>query len=191
MEMAATEHPALLVMDMQRGISERYGGDMSVLSRTAEAAAAARSAGIPVIYAIVQFRDGAPEMTPRNKIFSAARRSMTGADPAMMEIHPLVAPQPGDIVVVKKRVSAFAGSDLDIVLRAQGIDRLVMCGIATSGVVLSTLRYAADLDFGLTVLSDCCLDFDPEVHQTLIEKVFPHQADVMTSAEWRAAIAGG
>jgi nicotinamidase-related amidase len=53
--------------------------------------------------------------------------------------------------------------------------------------VLSTLRQAADLDFGLTVLADGCLDADPEVHRVLMEKVFPHQADVTTVADWIAA----
>ncbi len=101
--------------------------------------------------------------------------------------HPDVAPGPDDIVVTKRRVSAFAGSDLDVVLRAKGIDHLVLTGIATSGVVLSTLRQAADLDFTLTVLSDGCLDNDPEVHGVLMEKVFPRQAEVTTVAGWVAA----
>lgn len=98
-----------------------------------------------------------------------------------------MAPEPGDILVTKRRVSAFAGSDLDMVLRSNDIDHLVLTGIATSGVVLSTLRQAADLDFTLTVLSDGCLDNDPEVHQVLTEKVFPIQAEVTTVADWAAA----
>lgn len=95
-----------------------------------------------------------------------------------------MAPGPEDIVVTKRRVSAFAGSDLDVVLRSQGIDSLVLTGIATSGVVLSTLRQAADLDFGLTVLGDLCADGDPEVHRVLMDKVFPRQAEVMTAGQW-------
>ncbi|MCW6009271.1 cysteine hydrolase [Micromonospora sp. CPCC 205371] len=101
-----------------------------------------------------------------------------------MAIHPEVAPGPDDIVVTKRRVSGFSGSDLDVVLRAGRVEQLVLTGIATSGVVLSTLRQAADLDFGLTVLSDGCLDADPEVHRVLTEKVFPQQAEVMTVGEW-------
>ena len=99
-----------------------------------------------------------------------------------------VAPQPGDVVLIKKRVSAFSGSDLDVVLRSLGIESLVLTGIATSGVVLSTLREAADLDFILTVLSDGCLDRDAEVHRVLMEKIFPRQASVMSAAEWKAHI---
>jgi nicotinamidase-related amidase len=74
------------------------------------------------------------------------------------------------------------------VLRAGGIDSLVLTGIATSGVVLSTLRQAADLDFALTVLSDGCFDADPEVHRVLTEKVFPRQADVVTVDEWVSSV---
>jgi nicotinamidase-related amidase len=60
----------------------------------------------------------------------------------------------------------------------------VLAGIATSGVVLSTIRQAADLDYELTVLEDGCADADPEVHRVLMEKVFPRQASVITAQEW-------
>jgi nicotinamidase-related amidase len=95
------------------------------------------------------------------------------------------------VVVTKRRVSAFSGSDLDMVLRVAGIDALVLSGIATSGCVLSTLRQAADLDVSLTVLSDGCIDGDEEVHRVLCEKVFPNQADVMTIDEWIAGLPDG
>jgi nicotinamidase-related amidase len=81
-------------------------------------------------------------------------------------------------------VSAFSGSDLDVLLRGAGADTLVLSGIATSGVVLSTLRQAADLDYRITVLADACADRDPEVHRVLLEKVFPRQAVVTTADEW-------
>lgn len=99
-----------------------------------------------------------------------------------------VRPEPHEIIVVKRRVSAFTGSGLEVVLRAQAIDHLILTGIATSGVVLSTLREAADQDYRLTVLSDACLDADPEVHRVLIEKIFPRQAHVMTVSEWLDAL---
>jgi nicotinamidase-related amidase len=90
--------------------------------------------------------------------------------------------------VTKRRVSAFTGSDLEVVLRARGISHLVLAGIATSGVVLSTLRQAADLDYRLTVLTDGCLDADPDVHQILLGRVFPRQAEVTTIADWAARL---
>jgi nicotinamidase-related amidase len=105
------------------------------------------------------------------------------------QLHPSLKPLEGEVVVIKRRVSAFAGSDLDVVVRAMGVDALVLCGIATSGVVLSTTRQAADLDFELTILSDACADADPEVHRVLLEKVFPRQATVTTVNEWTQRLA--
>lgn len=95
-----------------------------------------------------------------------------------------VAPRPDDLVITKKRVSAFTGSDLEVVLRSLQINHLVLSGIATSGVVLSTLREAADKDYVITVLSDCCADRDEEVHRVLTTKIFPRQAEVITVDEW-------
>ena len=178
---------ALLVMDVQRVIVDRYP-DPDYLPRLRKAIETARANGVRVIYVTVGFRPGAPEISPRNKLFGRlAGVTLPAAAAQANEIHPDVTPGPGDILVTKRRVSAFAGSDLDMVLRANDIDHLVLTGIATSGVVLSTLRQAADLDFTLTVLSDGCLDNDPEVHRVLTEKVFPMQAEVTTVADWVAA----
>lgn len=173
---------ALLVMDVQDGIVERLG-NAELLERLPEAILAARQHGIPVIYVKVAFRPGYPEVSPRNRAFAGLSQSGALMDEAT-HVHSSVAPQDGEVIVTKKRVSAFAGSDLDVVLRAQAIDGLVLTGIATSGVVLSTLRAAADMDYELTVLSDGCADGDPEVHRVLLEKVFPRQAEVITVAEW-------
>lgn len=177
---------ALLVMDVQNGIVERYSDTSeSLLAALASATTAARSAGVPIIFVRVAFRPGSPEISWRNRTFSAIAASggMGNDDPAT-QIHPAVAPQPDDIMVTKKRVSAFAGSDLDVVLRALNVDSLVLAGIATSGVVLSTLRQAADLDYELTVLRDGCADADPEVHRVLLDKVFPRQATVIDIEAW-------
>ena len=179
---------ALLVMDVQNSIVERFA-DATVLDRAAAAVAAARGAGVPVIYVRVAFRPGYPEVSPRNKSFAALRDGGGLADDDATAIHPAVAPEPGEVVVTKRRVSAFAGSDLDVVLRAGAVEELVLCGIATSGVVLSTLRAAADLDYGITVLRDACTDSDPEVHRVLMDKVFPRQAEVVDVTDWAAALA--
>jgi nicotinamidase-related amidase len=180
---------ALLVMDVQRGIVDRFGGDPGYLARLRGAIEAARAAEIPVIYVVVGFRTGHPEASARNKMLRELGSGIgfTDDDPGA-EIHPGFAPRPADLVVTRARVSAFAGTDLDLLLRAREIDGLVLTGIATSGVVLSTLRQAADLDFNLTVLADGCLDPDAEVHRVLTEKVFPVQADVVTVDDWITSI---
>jgi nicotinamidase-related amidase len=177
---------ALLVMDIQPPMISRVSNSESLLQTLAETIAAVRKAGMPVIYAGVVFRKGFPEISPNNKSFSQAKSTNPTGLQEPIVIHPAVSPQEGDIIVTKRRVSAFTGSDLEVVLRSFKVQHLVLTGISTSGVVLSTLREAADKDYQLTVLSDGCADPDPEVHDLLLSKVFPRQADVLTAAEWVA-----
>ena len=178
---------ALLVMDVQQGIVDRFGGDEEYLPRLVTAVQAARRAGIRVIYVVVGFRAGYPEVSERNKSFAAIAGTGRFADDEGY-LPRLAAAVQAARGVTKRRVSAFTGSDLEVVLRAAGIDHLVLTGIATSGVVLSTLRQAADLDYRLTVLADGCLDADPEVHRVLTDKVYPRQADVLRIAEWTESL---
>lgn len=185
------ETTALLVMDVQQNIVGRYASPEDFLARVGKAVAAARNARVTIIYVTVSFREGRPEVSRRNKMFSTIAPTGFVTGDQSTSVHPAVVPAPGDIHVTKRRVSAFAGSDLDVVLRAGSIDTLILCGIATSGVVLSTVRQAADLDYRLVVLSDGCLDQDPEVHRVLTEKVFVRQADVKTVDQWVREVAKG
>jgi nicotinamidase-related amidase len=177
---------ALLIMDVQQGVVERFG-QPGVLDRLAEGLAAARTARVPVIFVRVAFRPGFPEVSTANRSFSALAGTAGdsfGEDNPATQIHPAVAPRADEPVVVKKRVSAFTGSDLEVLLRSMNVAELVLTGIATSGVVLSTLRDAADRDYQLTVLADACADADEEVHRVLLGKVFPRQANVITTQQW-------
>src|ERR671934_1807160 len=123
---------------------------------------------------------------PRSPMRAAG--AVLPADPALL-IHPSVQPREGEPVIAKHRTSAFSGSAFDTILRAQGIETLILMGHATSGVILSTVRLAADLDYHVIVVEDGCADRDPEVHQLLMEKVFPRQATVVSAAELVAALA--
>jgi nicotinamidase-related amidase len=176
---------ALLVMDMQTGILRMLPDASRPTGNTAKAIAHARTNKIPVIYVTVGFRTGMPEISSNNKSFSASRERFSAANmDEWMSIDPAVAPLAGEVVVTKRRFSAFTGSDLEVVLRAQGIQHIVLAGYSTSGVVLSTIREAADKDYRITVLADCCADTDEEVHRVLTTKVFPRQAEVLTIEEW-------
>jgi nicotinamidase-related amidase len=176
---------ALLVMDVQLGIVDRLDDKDDYISRAKAAVDAAHNKNIPVIYVVVGFRPGFPDVSSNNKSFKAMKE--TGSD-VMLNPRPIIGLNETDIVVTKRRVSAFSGSDLEVILRSQGVTSLVLSGIATSGVVLSTVREAADKDFQLTVLSDLCSDFDETVNSVLLEKVFPKQAAVITSSEWIATL---
>jgi nicotinamidase-related amidase len=175
---------ALVVMDVQDWLVERLGA-VEALEPIARAITTARAAAIPLIYVGIRFREGSPDLNLRNRTFGNRRDPQREAE---IRMHPTVAPRAGDIIVVKKRVSAFAGSDLEIVLRSANVESLALCGISTGGVVLSTLRQAADLDYGLTVLADACADPDPEVHQVLLRKVFPTQAEVTSVDRWATSL---
>jgi nicotinamidase-related amidase len=180
---------ALLLMDFQADIVDRLGSP-EVVGAAATALEAARGNGVPVVFVRVAFRVGTPEVSRRNKSFSAvADRGGMGQDDPGTQVVAALTPQDTDVVVMKRRVSAFTGSDLEVVLRGLEADHLVLAGISTSGVVLSTLREAADRDFRLTVLADACADADEEVHRVLTEKVFPRQADVTTVAAWADSLA--
>ncbi|MEW9518852.1 cysteine hydrolase family protein [Streptomyces tubercidicus] len=186
----ADSNSALLVMDVQQDIVDIVGADSGYLSRLRGAIDGARAAGIPVIYVVIALRPGRPDVGPRNRVLTSAVQAGLFAEDALgTAIHHEVAPRQGDIVVTKRRASAFSGSDLGLVLRARDINSLVLTGIATSGVVLHTLCQANDQDFGLTVLADACLDTDPEVHRVLTERLFPQWADVVGVEDWLKAIA--
>lgn len=179
---------ALLVMDAQRIIVERLPASIDTagpLQQIARALSHARESGTPVIYVIIAFRGEYPEIGPGNKVLGGvvARGHLTESDPKTA-VHELIAPAPGDLVVRKRRTDSFFGSDLEIVLRAQGIDSLVLTGFTTSGVVLSTFLAAVDRDLDVTVLSDCCADQDPELHAMLTTKLFAHRARVSNVSEW-------
>jgi len=182
---------ALLVMDMQHGAFDRVpDAKEQVLAKTAQLLGAARAADVRVIYVVIGFRPGYPEASPRNVVLSAVRATgRFGAGSEGTEIPPLLAPRPDEVVVTKHRASAFAGTDLDMILRANGIDTLVLAGVTTSGVVTSTVRQAADADYRLLVVADACADPDPEVQRVLMEKVFARQAKVVTVADLSTALA--
>jgi nicotinamidase-related amidase len=175
------ENSALLVMDVQPVVLDRVSDKEAYLARVRAAVAAARRDELPVRFVVAGFRPGMPEVSPHNQVFAALRQRDSTY---LIDPRPTIEPEAGDVVVTKRRVSAFTGSDLEVVLRSGDVRHLILAGIFTSGVVLSTLREAADRDYRLTVLSDLCADPDPEVHRVLLEKVFPRQAQVVPSEQW-------
>jgi nicotinamidase-related amidase len=176
---------ALLVMDMQAGILRNLQDSAELIGNVAKAISHARVKKIPIIYVTIGFRPGMPELNMNNKSFVASKERFASVSmDEFMKIESALSPLSEDIVVVKRRVSAFTGSDLEVILRSQGIQRMVLTGIATSGVVLSTVREAADKDYRIIVLSDGCADSDAEVHRVLTTKIFLRQADVMTIEQW-------
>jgi nicotinamidase-related amidase len=185
-------HTALLAMDCQAGIVSIYAKPPEeFIGRASTVLRAARRAGMLVMHVQVGFRPGLPEVSSRNKLFAAIKSSPQHQEffqGAAGAIHPSLGPEPGDVVVTKHPVSAFTGTDLEMLLRAREIESIVLFGIATSGVVLSTLLHASDCDYKLTVISDCCAELDAQLHEALLTRLFPQRADVLTAAEFVQAL---
>ena len=171
----------LLVMDVQSMIVALAPSEM--IQAVARAISGARAAGVLVVYVRVALRPGRAGVSPRTKRLTRLHAELTEGAPGL-EFHPAIAPQPNDIVLTKHRVSAFAGSGLDALLRSLGTTHLVLTGVSTSTVVLMTAMTAADLDFDITVLSDGCFDSRPRVHDMLMSDIFPAMATVATADEW-------
>jgi nicotinamidase-related amidase len=183
-----SEKAAIVVLDCQNRIVR--GNDAEgLVDRIASTVARARSAGVLVVLVRVGFRVGYPEVSPSNKnFFAMSQKGLLQLGDDDTEIHPKLAPADEDVVVTKHRVGAFGGTDLEQILRSRGIKRLAICGLATSGSVLTTVRVAADLDFQLHVLTDCCKDGDETVNEFLMTKIFPSHATVADSESWFAEI---
>ena len=160
------DRTAVLIMDFQQRIIANVAAEpAAVVENAARALAGARQAGIPVIYVVHRggpFAEYAPDV----------------------ELHDGVAPEEGELVITKVRPGPFSTTALDVTLREMGRDNLVIMGVATSGCVLSSVRWAVDINYSFIVLSDACSDGDPEVHRVLTEKVYPRQGTVMTTDEF-------
>jgi nicotinamidase-related amidase len=186
------KHTAMLSMDLQAGIVSIYTRNDELVTRAGALLQNGRAAGLTIVHVKVGFRAGLPEIHPRNMMLGAIKDSPAHQKLFTGEagtIHEAVAPIEDEPVVTKSRVSAFAGTDLELLLRANEIDTLVLFGIATSGVVLATALTAADADYRLFIVKDCCEDWDDVVHTCLIEKIFPRFATVVTSEELRGRLA--
>ena len=161
---------AVLIMDFQQRIISNVASEPeAVVQHAARALDGARAAGIPVIYVVHRggpFAEYAPDV----------------------ELHPGVTPADGERIITKTRPGPFSTTALDVNLREMGKDTLIIMGVATSGCVLSTVRWAVDINYRFIVLSDACSDADPEVHRVLTQKVYPRQGTVVTTDEFLAAL---
>ena len=169
----------LLVMDMMNDIvaedgfnAGTYGVQVKqrgVLAKTAAAIARAREAGVGVGFVRVGFSSDYRECPPASPIFSGARANgIFKLGTWGTEVHPALGQREGDFNIVKHRVSPFYGTSLEVICRAQGIGRLILCGVSTNGVVHSGAREAHDRDYECIILEDCCAGVTPEEHDHAI-----------------------
>jgi nicotinamidase-related amidase len=183
---------ALLVMDYQQGILNRIEDPDALAAKARTAIDTLREAGATIGYVRVAFTEAELEAMPETAGMARVKAMPAGSmavDAPATQVDERVAPADGDIVVRKVRVGAFGTTDLDQQLRARGVDTLVLAGISTSGVLLSTVRDGYDRDYRLLVLADASADPEPGVHEFLTETLFPRQAEVIEVADLEALLA--
>lgn len=170
-------------MDYQVGLVQRLPDGAALVDRADTVIADVRARGAHVGWVRVAFTDAEFDAIPRTSVMARLatpdRRAELHVDSPNSRLHPDLDARPDDIAVRKTRVGAFTTTDLGDQLRGRGIDTIVLAGISTSGVVLSTVREAMDRDYRIAVLADACADPQPELHAFLIEKIFPRYASVL------------
>ncbi|MFJ8914190.1 cysteine hydrolase family protein [Amycolatopsis sp. NPDC102389] len=176
---------ALIIGDLQRGITGNYPFTGTVLPPIKSLLPRARAAGVLVVFVHFALRGNGADLPAGNALFKtfheAADTFHEGA--AGTEIALPVADE--DVVVLKRRASAFAGTDLDLVLRARGVGTVAIAGVATSAMVAATAYDAADRGYDVTVLRDGCADGDQAMHDFFVDSVFPSRGfEVVTCADW-------
>jgi len=175
---------AVIVVDMQHDYCSlgfyiaRAGYDTQRLSepiaRIQRVLAAARGAGMPVIY--TQHGHG-PHSQPagaadQGQGVTVSDYPQTAARGELgWEIVPTLRPQAGDLVIEKSTINAFVSGELDRWLRSQGIQHLALCGNTIDVCVHSTLRAAIDLDYECLLLEDCCGAVNDGLHRWAVESV--------------------
>jgi nicotinamidase-related amidase len=177
---------ALVILDFQVGIGDQPYAK-SAAQRAAAALKAGRTAGLPTVFSKLKFRAGYRDIADSNKAFALIKMKNL-FPPDVSKIISILQPEHDEIVVDKDRFCAFSGNDLNQVLRSGGVKHLVMAGVATSGVILSTFTLAADEDYSITILSDACADPKASLHEELMTNLFPRSATVLTVDQWIASL---
>ncbi len=169
---------ALLVMHYQTDILALFPEVAPVLlARTRALCDAARAGGVGVYFANLRFSPGYPEVSPLNKNGQGIKQLGLFVED---RLSPDLGRQAHEPIVLAHRASVFFGTDLQVRLSAQGIDSLIMVGIASTGVVLSSVAYASDADFRLYTVKDCCYDPDQVVHEHLFSTAFDSRTTVLS-----------
>ncbi|MEV0280494.1 cysteine hydrolase [Streptomyces sp. NPDC050610] len=184
---------ALLFMDLQAGILGLLSDPAELVQRAKQVRQSAAAAGIQVVYVQVAFtEEDYKGISKNNKTFApAAEGHLFAVGSPETVIAPEVQPGPKDKVFTKTRTGAFSTTKLHDHLGEHGIDTVVLAGVSTTGVMLSTVREAADHDYRVVVLSDVCADPDPAAHRTLLDAVFPSQVDLIDSKSFADSLVAG
>src|ERR1700742_3916143 len=179
---------AFLTLDIQTALVDFYAkAKEDFVGAVKSLLTCARNLNATVIHVKVGFRPGFPEVSDRNRLFSSLTKNPDYAkmlNTELINLHPALQARPEEPCVAKARISAFEGPDLKVLLRSRDIDTLVLFGIITSGVVLSTALEAMDQDYRVLIVRDACVDSDPELHACLLDRLFAKRTDVVKASEF-------
>lgn len=183
---------ALIIVDVVMAYLDRasplYAAAEPALASNERLLAAARKAGIPVIFTNVEYQAGGTNgghfyrKVPALKAF--LKNSPLGAFP------PTLQPGPADIIVTKQYASAFFGTSLATTLHAQGVDTVLISGFSTSGCVRATALDALQHGFVPFVVRDACADRHPGPHEANLFDLQAKYAEVIDEARACAIIGG-
>jgi nicotinamidase-related amidase len=182
---------AVLSMDIQKGTARRSAmfRERNVAQAAKSVLDGARKAGILVIHVAIDYQPAF--FSTRNKFLQKVRvpaLSAPGVDVAeLLQIVEEVKPVGDEPVVRKPRMNPFFGTALESMLRSRDIDTVVLMGVATEFVVEAAARHAADADFRVIVLEDCCAAFSDEAHKVSLH-IMDHLATIATSADFLQSI---
>jgi nicotinamidase-related amidase len=210
-ELVDPAHTVLLVVDMQRdfcapgGAFDRLGVDLSMyppmIPRLARLVEGAREAAVPVVFIQMTVLPNRASDSPAQIRFNLRLHLANHGDGEPLsygadgseghEMIPELAPREGELVVKKYRSSAFWGTNLDLLLRSNGIRSVVMTGGTTEGCVESTARDAMFNDYYVVVAEDCVASDDRAQHDASM-LLMRHRFDIAASAEildvWNARL---
>jgi len=174
---------ALIVVDMVRDFTDPdglvfYPENRVILPRIREVWQYCRAKGFMIVFMQHCYRKDKPD----KNLVSMRPNCIEGSGGE--DIDPMLAVQPSDYVIKKRRYSAFFGTDLDLVLRENGVREVVIVGTKTNCCIRATVTDAYYLDYAPVVLTDCVATNDPVVNQVHLTDIQKYLGRVMSAQEF-------
>jgi nicotinamidase-related amidase len=190
-EIVTPKHSALLIWDMEYAIGPNAFNYKDILANLKTLSARAREAGVRVFYSVQTGFDLMKEEAPvwvrvrmkRAKASDPKQLLQEKEDPHDREIVEELKPEPKDIVFQKRRPDGFVGTDLDLMLRSNGVRTIVIGGVATEGGIEGTARSARNLGYDIVVLKDCVGSRNRELHELALKLMEQTHFDISTAGE--------